>query len=114
MDHQEVESQIGIEAAPNVLDDSFKSLWEKIQTATGLIQELRTEKRLLRDRVAELDGHLTSLRSELQHREGELKRLRTEHAQLLSGNGNIGFTEDERETLKLKIRGLISKINSHL
>lgn len=114
LDQREVESQIGIDAAPELLDDSFKSLWEKVQTAAGLIQELRADRRLLRDRIAELEANLGSVRTENQQRDAEFKRLRTEHTQLLNSTGNAGFSGDERESLKAKIRELVSKINSHL
>lgn len=95
-------------------DDYLRTLWERVRVAGELIQELRVAKKSLGERVVDLEKELLTVKSEIQQREQELKRIRAERDQLLSAGGNMGFTEDERTKLKVKIHGLISKINSHL
>ena len=96
------------------VDDYLKTVWDRIRSAGDLILEMRREKKILAERLSDLEGQFLIVKSEMNEREQELKRLRAERAQLLSGNGNMGFTEDERATLRTKIHDVISKINSHL
>ena len=96
------------------MEEALKSVWDKIRLAAHLITQLREEKRVLSTRVADLERQVGSLRSEAQNRDQELKRLRSEHSQLLNANGQKSFTAEEKETIRIRIRELISKINSYL
>ena len=96
------------------LDDMLKSVWDKIRLATHLISQLRDEKRLLASRTEELERQVASLRTEIQSKEHEIKRLRSEHAQLANANGQQSFSDEEKVAVKERIRDLISKINSYL
>jgi hypothetical protein len=49
----------------------------------------------------------------LEQREQELHKLRIEYLQLQS-NGSSIYSKEEKEELKMKIKELISKINSRL
>src|SRR5262245_43363933 len=98
----------------NALDDALKSVWDKVRMATQLIAQLRDEKRILASRADDLERQVTSLRAEIQTKDQEIKRLRTEHAQLLQSNGHQSFSDEEKEAIKNRIRDLISKINSYL
>ncbi len=98
----------------NVLDEALKTIWDKIRLATHLIIQLREEKHRLVSRADELERLVSSLRSDIQTKDQELKRLRTEHAQVLNSNGQQSFTEEQKEAIKSRIRDLISKINSYL
>ena len=98
----------------SVLEDTFKAVWEKARTASSLISQLKEEKGMLNARVAELEGAVETLKSEMLKKEQEFKRLGLEHAQFMSSHGNNVLTADEKENLKNKIRDLIAKINSYL
>ncbi len=114
MNQRIAEPEISITGEQNSVEDYLKTLWDRVRTAGEMIRELRGEKERLGSRVSELERDLSSLRSEILERDQELKRLRAERAHLLSANGNTGFTEEERESLRAKIHEIISKINSHL
>ena len=94
------------------MDEVLKSVWDKIRLAAHLIGQLREEKRVITSRIEELERQMASLRADLQSRDHEIKRLRTEHAQMVNSNGQQSFSEEEKEAIKNRIRELISKINS--
>jgi polyhydroxyalkanoate synthesis regulator phasin len=96
------------------LDGSLRSVWDKVQSAVLLINELRIEKSSLTSRVTELERQLSALRNDLLARDQELKKLRTEQAHLVNVSRSNGFSEEEKEEIKRKIRDIISKINSYL
>jgi len=98
----------------NVLDEALKIVWDKIRLTTHLINQLREEKHTLLSRTSELERLVLSLRSDIQTKDQELKRLRAEHDQVLNSNGQQSFSEEEKEAIKNRIRDLISKINSYL
>ena len=96
------------------LEDMLKSVWDKIRLASHLISQLRDEKRVMANRSEELERLVASLRTEIQSKEIEIKRLRAEHAQLANANGQQSFRDEEKDAIKARIRDLISKINSYL
>ena len=97
-----------------LLEGVFKVVWEKTRATADLIRQLREEKRGLLQRVAELESEGEKLLAAAVKQEQELKRLRAEHAAMVSSaDGNVLSTE-EKERLKGKIRDLIAKINSYL
>lgn len=97
------------------IDESIKVLWDKIRSTSLLITQLREENRGLVTRVEELSAEVASLREELGKREQELRKLRTDHAAYVTASATASeFTPEERESIKARMRELISKINSHL
>ena len=114
MNQRQAEPDIAVAKDHYNLDESLKSFWEKVQLAAQIIRRLREDRKILDVRVNELEQQVESLRSEVVTRDHELKRLRSEHAHLLNSNGDSGFTQEEKENIKAKIRDLISKINSYL
>ncbi len=113
MDQRQAESEIIIAGDAGV-EHVLRSFWEKARAAGELIARLREEKRGAENRIGELEAEVASLRSEIQTKELELKRLRAEHVQLTSSDGREFFSPEEKEILKGRIRELIAKINSHL
>lgn len=95
-------------------DDVLKPVWERIRLATDLISQLRDEKRILTSQAQDLERQVAALRSEIDLRDNEIKRLRSEHAQMSRSEGRQGFSDEEKEAIKSRIRDLISKINSYL
>ena len=114
MNQRVAEPEISVLSEPSTVEDFLKTLWERVRSAGEMIHDLRGDKQKLAGRVTELEQEVMTLRSEMQQRDHELKRLRAERTHLLSADGNAGFTVEERETLKVKIHDIISKINSHL
>lgn len=109
----EAETAISKEGT-SLMEDALKSVWDKIRLAAHLITQLREEKRVLTTRVGDLDRQIATMRSDVQSRDQEIKRLRSEHTHLLNANGHNSFTREEKDSIKVKIRDLISKINSYL
>lgn len=110
---------------PQNLEEVFKPIWERVRQATDTIQRLRGEKASLTERLHEMErisreklqvveSDLKSIRTELTVREQEIKRLKSENAQLSSADGQQSFSASEREILKERVRELIAKINSYL
>ena len=116
MNQHQIEGEVALEKEKDaqLLQDMLKILWERAQSISELVARLREEKRTQQERERELGQELESLRSAISSREQELKRLRSEHIQLINSNGNNMLTQEEKENLKSKIRDLIAKINSHL
>ena len=96
------------------LESSLRKLWEKIKSASELIQQLRYERQQLKGQVLSLEEENASLRTDIGERDLEMKRLRAERQQLIQAGSNNGFTDEEKDILKGKIKDLIAKINSHL
>ena len=114
MNQHLTESEVTVFKETNAVEETLKVMWEKARATAELISQLRDAKRFLDDRVAKLEQEMSSLKSDHQLKEQELKRLRVEYSQLLSSKDNNVFTHEEKENLKDKIRELIAKINSHL
>jgi hypothetical protein len=123
--HQTTEADVAIARTPDGLEDLLKPVWEKVRGAIALVQALREEKSVLEVQVRELERvgaerlqalerELVALRADLTAREQELKRSKTEYAQLIASGGRQTFSPEEREILKSRIRELIAKINSYL
>jgi len=98
----------------DAVENIVKSFWDRARAAATLITQLREETAGQTARLSELESQLLLLRRDLATKEQELKRLRAEHAQLLSANGHELLSGEEREMLKSRIRDIIAKINSHL
>jgi chromosome segregation ATPase len=98
----------------NSLEDTLRAMWEKARAAAELISQLRSDRQVLGERVSELQKEVASLRSELQGREQELKRVRGENLQLLNGNNHELLSAEEKEHIKNRIRELLAKLNSYL
>ena len=96
------------------LEVALKTMWEKARAAADLIAKLQSEKSELELSATDLNKGISSLRTELIAKEQELKRLRAEHAQLSSLDSKNVFSEEEKEMFRVKIKDLISRINSHL
>lgn len=111
--HTETETPVSLDS--RFLEAAFKHLWERAREAGELINQLREENRQFGERFAALEQEVSRLKVELGRKEHDLKRLQVEHAELSNSvDGNNSFSPPEREALKLKIRELIARINSHL
>ena len=112
-----MQEQIEHEIAPNgaSLESALKQLWEKARVASDLIVSLRNEKKLLQEKIAELETVIAQTKSEGLVKEVELERLREDVKRLdVSSKSNGSINEAERIKLMEKIKSLIDKINSYL
>lgn len=120
-------TEVPVDVSKNstAIESSLKKLWGKIKIATELIERLRSEKDQLSGRISTLEGELTMLqgkmdsldretKNEIGAKEQEIRQLRAERNQLIQASSNNGFTDEEKDVLKGKIKDLIAKINSHL
>jgi chromosome segregation ATPase len=105
--------EVGSIRETKLLDAAFKGLWERVRKATELITGLREENKTLRADIAQLKGRIQELEGILRLREENIQDLKTQQLQIQSNN-NSPFTEEEREALKLRIKDLLAKLNSHL
>ncbi len=96
------------------LEEALRTLWDKARSVSERLSELREQNRFHEERERTLERELEALRVQLVSRDQELKRIKAEHAQLLSAGDGNAFTAEEKESLKVRIRDLIAKINSHL
>lgn len=114
MNERQSEIEVGDVKDVNVLEESIRTLWQKVRVATETISHLREERVSLQTRLAEIEMNAANLRNELLNKDQELRKLRGEYHQLVQSNGASGFSTEEKEILKVRIRELIAKINSHL
>jgi len=95
------------------LEASLEKLWEKARHVSDLLIRLKDENRDLKGRVRELEQLELQIKADLRTREQDLERLRSEVLRLQS-NGSQAFTQEEKEALKVRVKDLLTKINSRL
>lgn len=95
------------------LDETLQRLWEKARKVSELLMQVRDENKQLRQKISELESKEKHLSASLKISEEELGRARAENLKLQS-NGTGGFSKDEREALKTRIKELIARINARL
>jgi len=111
LNHRQAETELSVAKDANNIETTLKAFWDKVRAASELIDRLRKEKQSMGERLSGMGQEILSLQNELQEKDQELKRLKS---QLASSSGSDFFTEEEKEGLKIKIRYLMAKINSHL
>lgn len=115
MNQLRVETEVQTHGDSRLLESSFKQLWDKIRAATERISQLREMSQKYQSQVERLEGEILRMRSGMNQKEQEMKRLKLDHAELTGSLGNNDvLTLQEKEALKSKIKDLIAKINSHL
>jgi septal ring factor EnvC (AmiA/AmiB activator) len=95
------------------LEESLLVLWEKARNVSEALLRLKTENKELQSRISSLESRDRRWAEELQNREKDLQEVRAQLAQAQS-NGKSLFSTEESETLKLRLKELIGKINSRL
>ena len=98
----------------NNIENTLKSFWDKAHAASDIITKYRNEQQIFKSNQLELEKEVKTLRAELLTKEHELKRLQSEHNRIINAAPSDGFVPEEKENLKMKIRDLLVKINSHL
>lgn len=95
------------------LEAVFRTLWDRVNKAAELIQHLKEENRALQSRAEGLEEQVSYLKNEVSEKEEALRQIKEQQQQALS-RGNSLFSDEEKEALKLKVKELLSRINSHL
>lgn len=113
MPEQQVEPEVVVEKDTKSLESALQLLWEKAHRVSEVIVRLKEENAALHGRVGELEGVEKHLKQILADRERELEQAHQEASRIQS-NGTDVFTKEEKEALKLRIKELITKINSRL
>ena len=95
------------------LEESLQVLWEKARLVSDELLKLKAKNRELQNRLSGLEDNDRRKDEELKRRERELLEMhdQLEHAQ---SNGSSLFSKEELETVKLRLKELITKINSRL
>jgi predicted RNase H-like nuclease (RuvC/YqgF family) len=114
VNHRQAETEINMIKDEGAVETALKAFWDKARAASELITRLRDELRALGERTERQERELLDLHADILGKDQELKRLRAEHAQLVKSDGKEFFTDEEKESLKNRIRELLAKINSHL
>ena len=114
MDHRQNEFDIDVAKDINNIENALKMFWDKAHAFSELLSRHRQERELSRQKHAELEKELESLRTEMQVKNQQLKQIQAEHSRLVhSETGNV-LNVEEKEKLKNRIHDLLTKINSHL
>lgn len=95
------------------LEAVFRTLWDRVKKAAELIQHLKEENRALLSRAQGLEEQVSYLKKELSEKGEALQQMKEQQHEALSRGNNL-FSDEDKEALKLKIKELLSRINSHL
>jgi chromosome segregation ATPase len=110
---QQVEPEVMSGKDIESIESALQALWEKARHVSETVIQLKEMNVTLQGRVEELEHSEQRLKQELLGREKELERVRQGVVRLQS-NGSDALTKEEKEALILRIRDLITKINSHM
>lgn len=114
MDNQDTEIETTLAHDAKAFEEILKVLWDKVRAAAGLVASMREEKQSLQERLLAVNNQLEALQNELHNKEQEIRKLRADLARSSNHDSAFGFSNEEREILRARIRELIAKINSHL
>jgi len=95
------------------LESNLKALWERARRAAELITELRGEKRVLHQRVEELETELIQVRQDLARKEQLIKRMTAEAGEAAPAKGSV-LSNGERDATVAKIKDLLAKLEAYL
>ncbi len=95
------------------LEESLRMLWEKARRVSEVVLQLKAENKELQTRLSSLELKDRRWADELRDRERELQEVKNRLLEVQS-NGKSLFSKEESETLKLRLKELILKINSRL
>ena len=95
------------------IESSLQKLWERARHVSELVVSLRKENEELRTSLAEGQDSQQTLSETMRRKEQELAGVSAE-LRKLQQNGSSFLNREEKEALKVKIKELISKIDSRL
>jgi chromosome segregation ATPase len=95
------------------VEASLHALWERVKRAAEAIAQLREDKKMLQAKVEELEQQLLSLQQEVAEKKALVSKQASELAQMNSKQG-AGFLNGEREELAVRVKTLLTKLESYL
>jgi chromosome segregation ATPase len=94
------------------IESALKQIWDRAKTISEIITNLRDDNRTLQTRAMDLEKELRKLRMELETRELELKNVKDRYT-VAQASLEDTLSPDEKEALRLRIKELLAKLNSH-
>ena len=91
------------------VESALKTLWERVQGAGNLIQQLREERQALLSQVDQLRAEVQHLQQDLSRKEQLMKTMTVSQ-----GQSGAVFTNGEREVLARRVKDLLAKIDAYL
>ena len=91
------------------VESALKTLWERVQGAGDLIQQLREERQALLSQVDQLRSEVQHLQQDLSRKEQLMKTMTVSQ-----GQSGAAFANGEREALARKVKDLLAKIDAYL
>jgi uncharacterized coiled-coil DUF342 family protein len=91
------------------VESALKTLWERVQGAGDLIQQLREERQALLSQVDQLRAEVQHLQQDLSRKEQLMKTMTVSQ-----GQAGAAFANGEREALARKVKDLLAKIDAYL
>lgn len=91
------------------VESVLKALWERVQGAGKLIQQLREERQALLSQVDQLRAEVQHLQQDLSRKEQLIKTMTVSQ-----GQAGVAFANGEREALVRRVKDLLAKIDAYL
>ena len=91
------------------VETALKTLWERVQGAGNLIQQLREERQALLSQVDQLRAEVQQLQQDLSRKEQLMKTMTVSQ-----GHAGAVFANGEREALARRVKDLLAKIDAYL
>jgi len=91
------------------VETAIKTLWERVQGAAILIQQLREERQALLSQVDQLRAEMQQLQQDLSRKEQLMKTMTVSQ-----GQPGAVFANGEREALARRVKDLLAKIDAYL
>ncbi len=91
------------------VETALKTLWERVQGAGNLIQQLREERQALLSQVDQLRAEVQQLQQDLSRKEQLMKTMTVSQ-----GPSGSVFANGEREALARRVKDLLAKIDAYL
>ncbi len=95
------------------VETSLRALWERAKRAAEIIVQLREEKKMLQAKVEELEQELRGLQVELTEKKAFISKQASELATASSKQG-AALLNGEREELAVRVKSLLSKLETYL
>ena len=113
MPEQLIDTEMSEKKGLKHLEEALQTLWDKARHVSDVLLRLKAENKELQSRILSLELKEHRSIEEIQHRERDLKEIRTQLAQIQT-NGSSLFSKEESEVLKSRLKELIIKINSRV
>jgi septal ring factor EnvC (AmiA/AmiB activator) len=112
VEHQQADMSAILQGDAKSVESSLKALWDRARRAAEIIHALRENKKVLEQRVGELEAEVKKLEHELSKRERLLASATA--AEEMAESKTRLVSNGEREALAARVKVLLSKIETYL